>query len=138
MPKFSYKAITDTGAATQGEIDADSVESASSLIAARGYIPTQVRGIKGSAPAVKLSGFSGLFSGIKTPELILFSKQFKTLIRSGVPMLTILQVLEDQTENKRLKLVLNATSIRTSRRAPAFTTRSGGTPTFSLRFTAAC
>ena len=55
MPKFSYKAITDTGASTQGEIDADSVESASSLIAARGYIPTQVRGIKGGAPAVKLS-----------------------------------------------------------------------------------
>lgn len=108
MPKFSYKAITETGASAKGEIDADSVESASSLIAARGYIPTQVRQIRGGAPAVKVSGFSGIFSGIKTPELILFSKQFKTLIRSGVPMLTILQVLEDQTENNRLKSVLNA------------------------------
>jgi type IV pilus assembly protein PilC len=107
MPKFSYKAITETGASTKGEIEADSVASASNLIAARGNIPTQVREIKGRAPEVKLSGFSGLFSGIKTPELILFSKQFKTLIRSGVPMLTILQVLEDQTENKRLKSVLN-------------------------------
>lgn len=108
MPKFSYKAITETGASAKGEIDADSAESASSLIAARGYIPTQVRQIRGGAPAVKVSGFSGIFSGIKTPELILFSKQFKTLIRSGVPMLTILQVLEDQTENNRLKSVLNA------------------------------
>jgi len=106
MPKFSYKAITETGSSTRGEIDADTVEAASSLIAARGYIPTQVREIKGSLPAMNLQGFSGLFSGIKTPELILFTKQFKTLIRSGVPMLTILQVLEDQTENKRLKSVL--------------------------------
>jgi type IV pilus assembly protein PilC len=106
MPNFSYKALTETGASAKGEIEADSVESASSLIAARGYIPTQVREIKAGAPAVKASGFSGLFSGIKAPELILFSKQFKTLIRSGVPMLTILQVLEDQNENKQLKSVL--------------------------------
>ncbi|MGE5255108.1 MAG: type II secretion system F family protein [Hyphomicrobiales bacterium] len=108
MPKFSYQAITDTGAATKGEIEADSIESASSLVAARGYIPTQVRPSRAGAPALKLSAASGLFSRIKAPELILFSKQFKTLIRSGVPMLTILQVLEDQAENKRLKSVLGA------------------------------
>lgn len=108
MPKFSYQAITETGASTKGEIEADSIESASSLIAARGYIPTQVRPSKAGAPALKLSGASGFFSRIKTPELILFSKQFKTLIRSGVPMLTILQVLEEQSENKRLKSVLGA------------------------------
>ncbi len=108
MPKFSYRAITETGASTKGEIEADSIESASSLVAARGYIPTQVRPSKTGGPALTLSGVSGLFSRIRPPELILFSKQFKTLIRSGVPMLTILQVLEDQTENKRLKSVLGA------------------------------
>jgi type IV pilus assembly protein PilC len=107
MPKFSYKAITETGAVAKGEIDADSVESASSLIAARGLIPTQVLEHKGTSPASGQPGFSGLFSGVKTPELILFTKQFKTLIRSGVPMLTILQVLEEQTENKNLQSVLN-------------------------------
>jgi type IV pilus assembly protein PilC len=108
MPKFSYQAITETGTSTKGEIEAESVENASSLIAARGYIPTRVQPSKAGAPALKLSGASALFSRIKTPDLILFSKQFKTLIRSGVPMLTILQVLEDQTENKHLKSVLGA------------------------------
>jgi type IV pilus assembly protein PilC len=107
MPKFSYKAITETGAAAKGEIDADSVENASSLIAARGLIPTQVAEKRAASPASGQPAFSGLFSGVKTPELILFTKQFKTLIRSGVPMLTLLQVLEDQTENKKLRLVLN-------------------------------
>jgi type IV pilus assembly protein PilC len=106
MPKFNYKAITETGTATKGEIDADSVESASSMLAARGYIPTQVSATRGAAPAAGSSGFSGWLSSVKTPELILFTKQFKTLIRSGVPMLTILQVLEDQTEHKRLKSIL--------------------------------
>jgi type IV pilus assembly protein PilC len=106
MPKFSYQAITETGATTKGDIDADSVESASGLLAARGLIPTQVVSARGAAPAAGATGASGLFAGVKTPELILFTKQFKTLIRSGVPMLTILQVLEDQTEHKRLKSIL--------------------------------
>jgi type II secretory pathway component PulF len=29
MPKFSYRAITETGATTSGEIEAESLESAS-------------------------------------------------------------------------------------------------------------
>jgi type IV pilus assembly protein PilC len=105
MPKFSYQAITDTGATARGEIEAETPEAASSLLAARGYIPTEVREARGRSQSGSGAGFS-LFSGIGTPELILFTKQFKTLIRSGVPMLTILQVLEDQTENKRLRPVL--------------------------------
>jgi len=107
MPKFSYQAITETGAATKGEIEAESVENASSLLAARGYIPTAVRENRGRTPAGAAGGASfSLLSRVGTPELILFTKQFKTLIRSGVPMLTILQVLEDQTENKRLRPIL--------------------------------
>jgi len=106
MPKFSYKAITETGASIKGEIDADSVERASSLVAAQGYIPTQVRPISGGGPSLRLPSLSGIFGGVKTPELILFTKQFKTLIRSGTPMLTILQVLEEQTENNTLRSVL--------------------------------
>ena len=93
MPKFSYQAITETGAAAKGEIEAASAEAASSLLAARGYIPTQVQEQRGRSQAGAGAGFS-IFSGVGTPELILFTKQFKTLIRSGVPMLTILQVLD--------------------------------------------
>jgi type II secretory pathway component PulF len=43
---------------------------------------------------------------VKAPELILFTKQFQTLVRSGISVLQILQVLGRQTENKTLKVVL--------------------------------
>ena len=43
MAKFSYRAITDAGKTTTGEIEAGSVEKAGSLLAAQGYIPTKVR-----------------------------------------------------------------------------------------------
>jgi type II secretory pathway component PulF len=105
MPRFTYQAITDTGTTTRGEIDADSVESASSQLAARGYIPTQVQENRIVSAPISLSS---LFAPVKTAELILFTKQFKTLIRSGVPLLTIMQVLEDQTENRRLKSILSS------------------------------
>jgi type IV pilus assembly protein PilC len=103
MPTFHYQAISDTGAASKGEIEAESVQAASAALASRGLIPMQVRG---AAPALKKPAFSGFFASVKTTELILFTKQFKTLIRSGVPMLTLLQVLKEQSENKQLQAIL--------------------------------
>ena len=105
MPTFHYQAISDTGAASKGEIEAESVQAASAALASRGLIPMQVRG---AAPALKKPGFSSFLAPVKTTELILFTKQFKTLIRSGVPMLTLLQVLQEQSENKHLQAILAA------------------------------
>lgn len=106
MAKFSYQAINESGAVAKGEIDADSADAASSILASRGLIPTQVTPARGAAPSGGPKGAFSFFTGVKAPELILFTKQFKTLIRSGVPMLTILQVLEEQTEHKLLKSIL--------------------------------
>ena len=43
MAIFSYRAITDAGTTTTGEIEADSVGKAGCLLAAQGYIPTKMR-----------------------------------------------------------------------------------------------
>jgi type IV pilus assembly protein PilC len=107
MPKFSYRAITDDGATATGEIEADSVESASTMLAAQGYIPTQVKEERSARSGAQLAGLLEFFSPIKTPELILFTKQFNTLIRAGVPMLSLLKVLEEQTEHPKLRNILN-------------------------------
>jgi type IV pilus assembly protein PilC len=105
MPTFHYQAISDTGVESKGEIEAESVQAASAALASRGLIPTQVRG---AAPALKGPKASSFLASVNTTELILLTKQFKTLIRSGVPMLTLLQVLQEQTENKRLQAILGA------------------------------
>jgi type IV pilus assembly protein PilC len=105
MPKFSYRAITETGSSINGHIEADSAAGASSQLAARGLIPTRVREERATA-SIRLADVKDLFARVSAAELILFTKQFKTLIRAGVPMLNILQVLEDQTENPKLKAVL--------------------------------
>ncbi|MGD9288107.1 MAG: type II secretion system F family protein [Desulfobacterales bacterium] len=106
MAKFSYRAITDSGTTTAGEIEAESLEKAGSLLAAEGYIPTKLREKKTAISDAQIRGFLDFFSPVKAPELILFTKQFNTLIRAGVPMLTLLKVLQEQTEHHRLRRIL--------------------------------
>ena len=106
MPKFNYQAITESGESTKGSLEADSIEAANSILASRGLIPTRVREDRAAVSATQGTSLMDLFTKVRAPELILFTKQFKTLIRAGVPMITILQVLEDQTENPKLQKIL--------------------------------
>lgn len=106
MPKFTYRAINEAGSTVSGELEADSAESASSILASRGYIPTRVKEQRSALPGIQLSTLVQKLTPIKAPELILFTKQFNTMIRAGVSMLTMLRVLEDQTENPKLKRIL--------------------------------
>ena len=106
MPKFSYQAITETGATTSGEIEAESLESANSLLAARGYIPTRVKAEQPALGGLRFSNIRERFSPIKAPELILFTKQFKTMFDAGVAMMNMLGILEAQTENLKLRRIL--------------------------------
>jgi type IV pilus assembly protein PilC len=106
MPKFSYRAITEAGTTTSGEIEADSADKANSMLASQGYIPTRVREEKSATAGAQLSSILDFFSPVKSPELILFTKQFNTLIRAGVPMLSLLKVLEEQTEHPKLQRIL--------------------------------
>jgi len=106
MPKFSYRAITEAGTTVSGVIEAESQDSASSLLASRGYIPTRVRPEQAGLGSVDMSNIRELLSPIKAPELILFTKQFRTMFNAGVAMINMLEILEAQTENPRLRRVL--------------------------------
>ena len=106
MPKFSYRAITEMGSTETGAIEAESPEKAGSMLAEQGLIPTRVKEVRPAASGVKLGSILDVFSPVKAPELILFTKQFNTLIRAGVPMLSLLKVLEEQTEHPRLRNIL--------------------------------
>jgi len=107
MAVYSYHALTDAGTTTTGEIEADTVEKAGSLLAAQGYIPTKLREKSAAVSGAQMRSFFDFFSPVKAPELILFTKQFNTLISAGVPMLTLLKVLEEQTEHPGLRNTLD-------------------------------
>jgi type II secretory pathway component PulF len=108
MPQFSYKAINESGLNVSGTLEAESLDVANSLLASRGLIPTKVHAqTSGKGSALTISRFLERFDTVKTAELIMFTKQFRTLTRAGVPMMNLLQVLENQTESPRLKKIIS-------------------------------
>ena len=107
MAHFSYKAISESGTKVSGTIEADSVEIAEKAILSKGYIPSTV-----SAATMNWGG-GALFTRIQESlatvtisELILFTKQFRSMMQAGIPILRIFQVLENQSQNKTLKTVI--------------------------------
>ena len=105
MPKFFYQAINESGNTLSGVVEADSVEMATDILSAKGYIPSKV-----TEEGIGSSGFSWdnikeKLARIKTTDLILFTKQLRTMIQAGVPILSLLQVMENQTENLKLKRI---------------------------------
>ena len=103
MPKFIYKAINENGSTVSGKLEAESEEMVNSTLVDRGLIPSEVSEEKRVSSEINLMEIKERLTPVKLPELILFTKQFKTLIHAGVPMLQLLQVLMNQTENLNLK-----------------------------------
>lgn len=106
MRTFTYTAINETGTVVKGEIEATSQEIAVDKIALRGLIPEKVKEKTGSASGF-FASLEDRLTPIKARDLVLFTKQFKTLIQAGVPMMDVLTTMEVQTENKRLKKVVS-------------------------------
>jgi len=108
MAKYSYKAINDNGATIKGEIEASAPSTAKDQLSEQGLIPLEV---KLSVDAKGKSGAGGFFSSgprVKAPELILFTKQFRTMFKAGIPLVRVLQILGAQTPNSTLKAVTEA------------------------------
>ena len=106
MTRFNYKAISESGSTVAGVVEAESADMANSILAARGYIPSKITEEGRLAPGIKWMRLRERLTPISASDLILFTKQLKTLIRAGVPILRLLQVLENQTENPNLKKII--------------------------------
>jgi len=92
-------------------IEADSLEMATDILTERGYIPSKVTEKRETSRGFTWSNINESITPIKSPDLILFTKQFRTMIQAGVPILSLLQVLENQTENLKLKKIIGAMTL---------------------------
>jgi len=103
MPLFSYRARTEQGALVKGELEGESSSDVVRELSGLGYIPVQIR--RSIAPSPRIS-FSR--KKVRADDLILFTKQFGTIIRTGVPLVRGLQTLRDQAESEEMRRVVNA------------------------------
>ncbi len=105
MPKYSYKAINETGGRAAGVIEADSHDAAANILAGQGFIPLKISEHEGILLPPFLVLIKDTMLSVKAQDLIVFTKQLKTMTKAGVPTLKLFHVLENQTENKKLKKI---------------------------------
>ncbi len=103
MPTYYYKALNETGNPLSGVLEAESIQNANTILLSRGLTPSEVREAKAGRKDTIWNRIKSLTIGVKTNELILFTKQFRSMLNAGVPILRIMQVLEAQTESKVLR-----------------------------------
>ena len=113
---FEYKGIAE-GKYTEGVVEALDKDEASFKLREKKVIITSINIVKGqkikkAKKAGQGAGFlGGLFIGkVKTSDLTLFSKKISTMVKAGLPILDSFKMVEEQTENKRLKLIINQIS----------------------------
>jgi type IV pilus assembly protein PilC len=97
---YAFRAVDVAGVPSRGEVDAETKGQVSEQLRERGLI---VLDVSEKNEAFRLETFFDRFRGIKMRDLAVFSRQFATLVASGMPMLRSLYTLEDQTEDERLK-----------------------------------
>jgi type IV pilus assembly protein PilC len=100
MATYAFRAVDVAGASSQGELEAGSKAQVTEQLRQRGLI---VLDVAEKREQVKIENLFKRFRGVKMRPLAVFSRQFATLIASGMPMLRSLYTLEAQTEDEKLK-----------------------------------
>jgi type IV pilus assembly protein PilC len=108
MVNFNYKARTDKGKAVRGKMSAESRGEIVDRLHKLGYTVVSVEPLT-PLSLMKLE-LPGLAQRIKTEEYVMFAAQLGAMLGSGVSLSLALDILVDQTENKRLKKVTQKVS----------------------------
>ncbi len=91
---FVWEGRARGGAVHKGEIEAETREAAIATLRQQHIVVTI---IKPKPKDLKLPGFGGKVS---EKDLVLFTRQFSTMIDAGLPLVQCLEILGKQTENK--------------------------------------
>ena len=104
MPMFEYTAkAAATGQILKGQLDVPSRDDVIAFLRRSRMTPVVVR-----EQAKSLSLPAAFTAGIKTRDVVIFTRQFATMINAGLPLVQSLSILAQQTENKALKEVTKA------------------------------
>lgn len=102
MKKFNYEARdTSTDKIVKAAVQADSENAAAKLLIAQGFTPLNITEVDEEG-----SFFARIAGRITTKDKIVFTRQLATLISAGLPLTQSLHTVSEQTENKRLRGVV--------------------------------
>lgn len=98
MAQYNYKAMDKNGKAKKGSIEAINLDKAKEKLKSEGLI---VQDIKEQGTGKKGGG-----KKVKDKDLAVFCKQFSAVLNAGVTIISALEMMSEQLENKTLKRAL--------------------------------
>lgn len=103
MLTFEYTARdTTTNKVIKSTVQAESERTAAKLLMAQGIVPLQI-----TEQSKKNNIFARFSNRVSAKDRIIFTRQLATLINAGLPLAQSLRTLAEQTQNKRLVVIIN-------------------------------
>ncbi|WP_233242605.1 type II secretion system F family protein [Sporanaerobacter acetigenes] len=96
---YKYRAVSDTGQITEGTFEGQSTEDVVYMLRGKKFHPISIEEAEVSDPKRAIS----LNSKVGKKDIAVFCRQFYTMLNAGISIVSCLDILEKQTENKILK-----------------------------------
>ena len=102
MAVFVYTGRTRGGQTITGEMDAPTREAVVAKLRTQQIVATNVRG---KPKDITIPGFGG---GVDEKEIVVFTRQFATMIDAGLPLVQCLEILGSQQDNRLFQKIILA------------------------------
>lgn len=102
---YAYRVRTREGRVVEGTMNADGEGAVANRLRSQGFVPISI------AKEAKISGKTEIHilpQRVKLKDLAIFSRQFATMINSGLSLLRTLNILAEQTENPMLAKTISS------------------------------
>src|SRR3954468_21362321 len=113
---FVYRVKDRSGKVLEGSLEADNVTLVANRLRSMGYVPIAIdkKSTGGLKRELTIPGFG---NKIKLKDVAVFSRQFATMINSGLTLLRSLTILAEQTESKPLAAIVDQVRVDVERGA---------------------
>ena len=103
MARYSWEARSRTGAQQKGVMEANTRTLVEAQLKKFGFSNITIKE-EGKGLSFKIPGMGG--KKVETKDIVIFTRQFATMIDSGLPLVQCLDILSSQQDNKTFKDVL--------------------------------
>ncbi len=103
MPLFEYTVLNQNGKRIKDTYTAQTASEVTFMLKEREYIILNVEEVKNKT---SISLFTNL-QRVTSKDLAVFCRQFQAMLNAGVPIINCLDIIKQQTDNKRLRNIIN-------------------------------